>query len=376
MQKTKHIIRIIAAVLLLLFSLMICSKIFVHTASHNEVRIRNFFLQDENSIDIVFIGASEIFTGISPMQIWNEYGITSYNLAASGLTMNMTKSMLKETLDRQNPDLIVLSLNGCIYDDRESREGMERFWIDNIPFSANKIKTIQEINYRDDKFQFYIPLIKYHSNYKKLPENFSLTMFHLKNKFKKEDLISQTSYLSSGVYRGDDHIIYAENYYEKSPMFHDAEKDLNELLDFCDEKNLKDRVAFVNMPAYYNETLIGNKMRVNSGIELVESRGYKVYDLDNYKSEIGLKLEIDYYNTGHPNVFGQEKITDFFFEMLYADYEIDNKHSDEIIKRWNKDYQTFTKLRDKAKQKYYELKPGENFVYTFNEIDNIKEQKS
>ena len=117
-------------------------------------------------------------------------------------------------------------------------------------------------------------------------------------------------------------------------------------------------------------------MRVNSGIELVESRGYKVYDLDNYKSKIGLKLEVDYYNTGHPNVFGQEKITDFFFEMLYADYEIDNKHSDEIIKRWNKDYQTFTKLRDKAKQKYYELKPGEDFVYTFDEIDDIKEQKS
>lgn len=373
MQRMKHVYRIIAFILILIISLFICSKLFVHTSSHNEMRIRNFFLQEKNSIDVVFIGASEIFTGISPMQIWNDYGITSYNLAASGLTMNMTKNMLKETLTRQNPKLIVVSLNGCIYDDRKSREGMERFWIDNVPFSINKIRTIDEINYKEDKLQFYFPLSKYHSNYNKMDENISLTLLQLNNFFKRENLISQTSYLSSGVYSGNDKIIYAEDFSDKSNMYPDAEEDLKELLDYCDENNLKDRIAFVNMPAYYNESLIENKMRVNSGIEMVKNREYRVYDLDNFKTEIGLKLVNDYYNTGHPNVFGQEKITKYFFEMLNNEYKIKGQYSKTIIDRWNDDYKMFEKLKNRAKKTYNSIRPGKDFVYTFEAIEHIED---
>lgn len=250
---------------------------------------------------------------------------------------------------------------------------MERFWIDNVPFSINKIRTIDEINYKEDKLQFYFPLSKYHSNYNKMDENISLTLLQLNNFFKRENLISQTSYLSSGVYSGNDKIIYAEDFSDKSNMYPDAEEDLKELLDYCDENNLKDRIAFVNMPAYYNESLIENKMRVNSGIEMVKNRGYRVYDLDNFKTEIGLKLVNDYYNTGHPNVFGQEKITKYFFKMLNNEYKIKGQYSKTIIDRWNDDYKMFEKLKNRAKKTYNSIRPGKDFVYTFEAIEHIED---
>ncbi len=38
------------------------------------------FLKNRTNYDIFFMGSSHMHNGIFPMQLWNDYGITSYNL--------------------------------------------------------------------------------------------------------------------------------------------------------------------------------------------------------------------------------------------------------------------------------------------------------
>ncbi len=87
-----------------------------HHYDSNEVRVKNFFAKKKNNLDVVYIGASEIYAGFSPEYIWHNYGITSYNLATSAAPLGLVKSQVKSVRKRQNPKLIVISLNGVMYD--------------------------------------------------------------------------------------------------------------------------------------------------------------------------------------------------------------------------------------------------------------------
>ena len=42
------------------------------------------FLQDDREYDVLFFGTSHVVNSVFPMQLWRDYGITSYNLAIHG----------------------------------------------------------------------------------------------------------------------------------------------------------------------------------------------------------------------------------------------------------------------------------------------------
>ena len=72
--KRHHKIEITAICLLLALSVAFVSFLSVHQFSSHELRVKYFFMEDENAIDVVNIGASEIYTGFSPEYIWHNYG--------------------------------------------------------------------------------------------------------------------------------------------------------------------------------------------------------------------------------------------------------------------------------------------------------------
>lgn len=131
-----------------LFSIVFCvvSQMFI-TADRSDIsNIRGFYYEPKNSLDVVTMGPSEMYTGYAPTLAWHEFGYTSYNFGAGAIPCNLYKSMLKEVLKRQDPKLIVVNISDYYdgewnYDD----EVYMRKWIDNIPWSQNKIDTIKDV---------------------------------------------------------------------------------------------------------------------------------------------------------------------------------------------------------------------------------------
>ncbi|MBP3870494.1 MAG: hypothetical protein J6E46_05925 [Faecalicoccus sp.] len=64
--------------------------------------------EDVNTVDVVFIGDSEAWAGVSPLNVYEKYGITSYNCATPGQQLFYTESILEALLERQHPSVVFL----------------------------------------------------------------------------------------------------------------------------------------------------------------------------------------------------------------------------------------------------------------------------
>lgn len=56
------------------------------------------FYSDKGDYDVLFLGSSTMNMGISPMELWNDYGITSYNMADDAQRLPVDYWVLKNAL--------------------------------------------------------------------------------------------------------------------------------------------------------------------------------------------------------------------------------------------------------------------------------------
>ena len=155
-----------------ILSLIVAAAVFVgftqNRFDNNKIRIDGFYLEDKNSLDVVLLGASEVYTAFSSAMAYDEYGFTSYPYAIESNPLELYKSQIKEIKNHQSPKLFVIEMNTAA----SSGKGKDltvaddvnlRRYTDNMPFSKNKIDTVNEFSQSDDILSYYIPFIKYRS---------------------------------------------------------------------------------------------------------------------------------------------------------------------------------------------------------------------
>lgn len=135
-------IKISAFAIVLLLLMQIVSKAFIAIDSSDIENIYGFYAEPENSLDMVMIGPSEVYTGYAPALAWEEYGLKSCNLSIGAVPCNMYKSIVTEIVKRQKPKLLVISAAAFSQGNWNlTDEVYLRKWIDNMPMSQNKLDT-------------------------------------------------------------------------------------------------------------------------------------------------------------------------------------------------------------------------------------------
>lgn len=314
-----------------------------NNSGSDALRVKNFYKLEDHSLDMVLIGASTAFTDYSAPLAFKEFGFTSYSLATNMAPMGIAKSMLIETLKTQSPKIILIDINGILYNDKlETREGALRLWIDNMPLSQNKINTIQELVPKEEQMAYYFPFLKYHSNWQDLSEN-------AKNSV-DEVLNWDNTHLSSMGMQGSTKIdpqketINIKEHTQTSPMHQISGKRLKELLEYCKNNGLKN-IVFTNMPRYYTKKMIPERERNNAAKVLIKEYGYECLDFDDYVKEIGLNPETDFYNQNHLNIYGQKKLTMYLGKLLENRYHLsDTNHDKDVIERYQKEVEGYEKV--------------------------------
>ncbi len=344
----KHKLEIVLMLVLFIFSLEAVSFFSVHQFDISETKVRNFFIEEKDTIDVVNIGASEIYSGFSPEYVWKNYGITSYNLASAGAPMRLAKSELQVALKRQHPKLFVISLNGAMYDDKRSTdEGFTRMWLDNIPQSKERLQAIKEWFPKEQRKDFYLKVSKYHTNISdptKIKKSIDLSLKELKTR-KDKSLITVKALSGMATTAGQlKNPVDIKTYQKRTPLTPKTREQLIELLDYLKEENITN-VIFVNMPRYYDSKLIATKAKVNTAIDIVKSYGFDVYDFDKNAKEIGLDANYDFYNRGHLNIYGSQKMSKYFYEKIVPKYVKEKReYSDDIKKQWDENYYAYQKV--------------------------------
>ena len=112
------------------------------------------------------------------------------------------------------------------------------------------------------------------------------------------------------------------------------EKQLNDLLDYCDEQHIN--LMFVRAPHYVTQETYNRVKRSNKMASIVNSRGYSYYTLENDVKRIGIDEKHDFYNVDHMNVYGAIKFTDYLSEkILYKEELKVDPLSDEQKENWS-----------------------------------------
>jgi len=112
----KNVLKVITFMLGFIILLFISSYIFMPKNNNTKFGIRqvsaNGILGEPNeTMDALFLGDSLVYTSISPMVIWENYGITSYDLATSAQYLYETYEFLDKALKTQKPKIVFLETN-------------------------------------------------------------------------------------------------------------------------------------------------------------------------------------------------------------------------------------------------------------------------
>ena len=77
---------------------------------------RGFLDEKKDSIDVIFAGTSHMTYSVSPMELYEEYGFTSYNLASARQPLAVARYALQIALKTQDPKVFVLDVSSLFTD--------------------------------------------------------------------------------------------------------------------------------------------------------------------------------------------------------------------------------------------------------------------
>lgn len=130
---------------------------------------------EDNTVDAVFLGASHMSNGMSPMKIYEETKICGYNLGTSGQPIDISYYLLKYFLKTQHPSVVFFDVSGMYLDESTTNyNGYRRFVIDNLKLDRVKLEMAQVYDSMPDNdgaLSVIFPILKYHERWSELTDN-------------------------------------------------------------------------------------------------------------------------------------------------------------------------------------------------------------
>lgn len=289
---------------------------------------KNIAHEDPEKIDVFFIGASHIFYGVNPMEIWNRSGIAGYNLTTHQQPLWSSKLLLQHALKHQHPKLIVLDVLMATNFARpilgtDQGTNMTHLALDPVPLSPQKIKGVLETDQITEKGEILFPIIMSHSRL-------------------QQGLLS---YDDLHFFGGDrSHPMKGYNYTEFSlPFEHpdvpdadltfelpgDMEAVLIDFIEFCQKEKLP--LLLIKTPLFGNEELY---KQINHIGKIAEKYGVPFVDFNHLYDEIGMDFSADLADSGHLNVHGAQKVSAYLADYLAANYDLPDHRGDPAYKSW------------------------------------------
>ena len=309
--------------LAVMMSCLLLQQYVLRNVDHNSLRVEGFYQEERDSLDAVFIGASDIYTSFMPGRAYEKYGFTSYLLASESITSEGVITAVKEVVRTQHPSLIIIEANAFLYgdSDNETNEAHVHKFFDNLPFSINKLNYINRKVPVDNKWEYMFPLIKYHGLWTELPDRVNMMQSNFNLDLRGYNYLKGFR-TTAKIFKSDTPSLNSQLPYETGELDLDPElqQNLFDLLDYSKENNLN--VIFVRAPHYVTKDTYDRVKRSNKMESILKERGFDYYAFENYSELIGIDDSRDFYNEDHMNVYGAIKFTDFLAEGLANDDDL------------------------------------------------------
>lgn len=306
----KKLLRICSFFLTFVLLFGLCSHVLLPKTNSKDAGIhdpwaKGFLAEPENTIDVLFLGDSELYSCVAPLDIWETTGITAYNCGTSDQKPYQTESYLKRFFQTQTPGIVMLETN-VLYRDYSTT--------DRIPHL----------------FEEWFPLLRYHDRWKNLTVSDLTDPIRFTHKERDKGYIYQTE-----IAPADDsgYMIYSD---EIAPISSKNIRHLQNILAFCQEQGAQ--LILLSSPSTVN----WDYQRHNAVAQLAENLGIPYIDTNLMTEEVAINWDTDTRDHGdHLNYDGAKKLSLFLGEYLEDTGLFTDKRQNPDYDRWNRDLEKF-----------------------------------
>lgn len=266
---------------------------------------KGFLAEPEDTIDVLILGDSEVYSCVAPLLIWQNHGITSYSCGTSDQKLYQTESYLQRFFETQNPKIVLLETN-ILYRD----------------YSTTSI--IPHL------FEEAFPLVRYHDRWKRL-SGADLTQGV---EFTHIQQHKGYMYLTD-ILPADDsnYMAYTD---EWNPIPGKSVRHVNNILKFCQEHGA--RLILFSSPSTAN----WDYLRHNATQALAWELDLEYLDMNLMREEIPIDWQVDTRDHGdHLNHTGAEKLTLWLGQYLEDMGIFRDKRAEDAYADWNVQLQNF-----------------------------------
>ena len=339
----KRLLEFAGFFIILFFSLVILGKLFTpkwikKKDNYEKYLIDSFYREEKNSIDLIFLGNSDSYYGIYPMELYKDYGITSFVYAKPGGRVWIDYYNLKNVLLSQKPKYLFYSVDD-VFSVKPSRNGDVMKSILGMEPSINKLNAIMDNNVQKKlalKLTYVFPVIRFHSRYNELnSDDFKYTF-------------GKAYSPTKGVVVSDDVRPYKYGNYmnkrRKVELIPETNrKYLDKIVDICNKNNIK--LVFYELPSAdswgYKRHEEVKKYATEKNIPFI--------DMNVGIDKVDINWNVDSRDGGdHLNVLGALKTTKYIGEYIKNNLDLEDHRNDKRYERWDTDYIEYQKMKEKA----------------------------
>ena len=303
-------IKIISAVLSFSLIFLFIQPFFVPKYIGDSTTIVNgYSYLDKNSIDVLFLGASQMFCTVDAGMLTDEYDISSYDFGSSSQNLTMTEYYYNEAIKTQSPKLVMLEVCSILNSNDKVADNALSWNFDPMPMSIKKFTTARQVCNDDTVKAFnysFTPLFLYHDRWNSVDKS---DIDYTLNPQKYIDLSSR-GFLARDHVEPHDIAFYNNDTSEKTIPQESKTAILN-ISEDCEKSSIK----LVLIKAPVSNWTKGDSLSVKS---FAEENGLEFIDLNDNIKEIGIDEKTDFYNGAHLNTNGAKKTTKYLALLLQS----------------------------------------------------------
>lgn len=294
-----------------------------------DARVEKYQELPEDSVDVLFLGSSNVMSGLNPVQLWKETGIQSYSYCSRAQTFAFTYAYLQDALKTQKPELVVIDAYSVFCDKAINGLSNTDFHfginMDNLSAIA-KSELVTKFIAKSEWLAYYFPLFKNHNYFKNW-----------------DNPIDETEQIFMG-YCFSDSITYFETpeYTGQGASMGEVDREyLVKIIELCQEEDID--LMIIKTPIVTSDEQYG----ILSNVRLIcDVMGVPFYDMNTDAVEWGFDYGSDMRDEMHINTTGAEKITTRIGQLLTQTYEFSDSQTRQYADVWESEYERMTTLRE------------------------------
>jgi hypothetical protein len=284
-----------------------------------EGRLVGEYYAEHKFHDVIFLGDCEVYANISPMALWENFGITSYIRGSPQQLMWQSYYLLEETLKYEIPKVVVFSVLTMKYDVPQS-EAYNRLTLDGMRMSLPKLRSVRaSMTDGEDWITYVLPILRFHDRWRELSRDDFRYFFSAKsvshNGFMMRCDVRPYSFVPTGP-RLPDYRFGAASY-----------EYLDKIAALCKDNGIE--LVLLKAPSLFPYWYDQWDEQI---YDYARSHGISYINTLHVLDDIGIDFGTDTFNGGlHLNLFGAEKLSLYLGGYLRRNYSLADHRADEFL---------------------------------------------